>query len=68
VWLELEVARQVWSPHFCEPVSGVLREYEGQRELSKLVTSVCELSLDICIFGADLHPASGTYPDSRFEL
>jgi len=57
---KFEGARQASSPSLCASVRAVPWADEAEQQLSRLVLSVCELSADICIFGAGLPEPPGT--------
>jgi len=62
--LEFEVARETSSPSLCASVRAVPWADEAEQQFSRLALSVCELSADICIFGACLTKAPVTDPES----
>ena len=58
--LKFEGARQASSPSVCASVQAVPWADEAEQQLSRLALSPCELSADVCIFGAGLPEAPGT--------
>ena len=60
--LNFKVARQASSPSLCASVRAVPWADEAQQQLSWLAPSACQLSADVCIFGAGLLKEPGRHP------
>jgi len=58
--LKFEVVREASSPSLCASVRAVPWADEAEQQLSRLAPSGCELSAEVCFFGAGLPEAPGT--------
>jgi len=54
------MARQATSPSLCASVEAVPWADKAEQQLSSLGLSDCQLSTDVCIFGAGLPEQPGT--------
>jgi len=65
--LKFEVARQGSSHSLCASVRAVPWADEAEQQLSRIAPSGCQLSADVCVFGAEISLA-GKPPNSGIRL